>query len=1020
MKWFATKNYTAARCRLLLLMMVLICLSAAAQESTASLTGTVLNENGDALQGVTVLAASTSGNERFTTLTSDRGVFTFQRLKVGSTYSFTSSYVGYETNTVTTFTVKAGSNSLLVKLSATNNVLDQVVVIGYGTQRRETVTGAISTVTAKDFNSGQINDPLTLIAGKVAGLSLSNTSRADPNAGVDFSLRGPATVTGYNSQPLVVIDGVPGGDLQTIAPNDIASIDILKDGSAASIYGSRATAGVIIITTKRGKAGTVKVNYSGYVTTSSIAKKYDVLNAAQYKQYGAQIGGEIDDQGGNTDWFKAVTRTPLSHSHNLSVSGGNEKTNYYASVNYRNNQGIDLRSVREFVNGTFRLNTKALHDRLDFGLTIVNSFNTRNFANYGAIAQALNENPTYPVYNADGSYFENDVQYHLQWNPVANIYQNTYNSKENNFLGTANASYHLLPSLTASVTYSLIKNNVLNGSFSDIDDYFQQINGTNGQASRSEDNTTNNVLEATLGYDKSFGDHHLNAIAGYSYQDIFNEGFNAGNNSFITNGNSYYNLGAGAAINSIDPNFNRSGVSVGSYGNERTILAYFGRVIYDYKQKYLLNVSIRREGASVLGANQKWGNFPGVSAGWVATREKFLTDSKVVKFLKLRAGYGVTGNQGALLPYQSLQTINPFFGGTQNGYIGTPDGGTWVLPYGPTTNANPLLEWETKGETNIGVDFNLFKNSWLGGSIDVYDRRIKHLVGNYNAQLPSQVIPTIFANAGEMQNKGIEVLLNAKLFSGKKFNWNVIATGAYNKNEILSVTSNQFFGSAVDITRISEGTTVQRLAPGQPVAVFYGPKFAGFTDDGKWQFEDAEGKPIAQDELSPADYAYLGNSIPKYTYGLTNNFSYKNIDLSILLKGAAGFKAVNGKRIVHENGNNYSRNNLFTSVLNTKLADIPIFSSYYIENGGYLKGENVSLGYTLAVKNAAYVQNLHFYFTAANLFTITKFSGTDPELQVNYYPADPNSETDNGPGLESNYSYYPSVRTYTLGVDINF
>jgi hypothetical protein len=294
------------------------------------------------------------------------------------------------------------------------------------------------------------------------------------------------------------------------------------------------------------------------------------------------------------------------------------------------------------------------------------------------------------------------------------------------------------------------------------------------------------------------------------------------------------------------------------------------------------------------------------------------------------------------------------------------------------------------------------------------------LIGNYTAQLPPQIIPNIYANAGTMDNKGIELLLNAKLINSKKFNWNLTATAAYNKNKIISVSSNQFYGSAIDITRVAEGISIQRLAPGEPVAVFYGPVFGGITNDGQWQFKDKEGKTISKDELGPADYTYLGNSIPKYTYGLTNNLGYGRFDLSILLKGAAGFKAVNGKRIYHENATFYSRNNLFTSVLNTKLNDVPIFSSYYIENGAYLKAENVSLGYTLPIKSSAYVQNVHFYFTASNLFTITKFSGTDPELQVNYYPANPNSETDNGPGLESNYSYYPSTRNYTFGVDINF
>ncbi len=1016
----------------LLLGVLFLCTVTASAQNTASVTGTVMNENGELLSGVTIKATSTKSNESFTDVTNEKGLFTFSRLSAGTSYSLAASYIGYDNSIITVTPGESGSNSVLIRLQPSTNALNEVVVIGYGTQKRETVTGAISTVRAKDFNTGQINDPITLIAGKVAGISLSNTSRSDPNAGADFSLRGPATATGNFSGPLVVIDGVPGGDLQTIAPNDIASIDVLKDGSAAAIYGSRATAGVIIVTTKRGRAGAIRVNYSGYITTSTIAKKYDVLNAAQYKAVGEKLKEEhpntvIDDQGGSTDWFKAVTRTPVSHSHNLSVSGGNDKTTYYGAVNYRNSQGIDLRSNREFVNGTFRLNTKALNDKFEFGLIVVNSFDTRDFANYGAIAQSLNENSTYPVYNPDGTFFQHDVQFHLQWNPVANVYQNSFNTKEKRFLGTVNAAYHILPSLTGAVTYSLTKNDVLGGSFSDINDYFQQINGTNGQASRSEDNTTNNILETTLSYDKGFGDNHLNVIAGYSYQDIFDEGFSAGNNTFLTNAYGYNNLGAGIALNNLnpaDPRFNRSAVFLGSYADERTILAFFGRAIYDYKQKYLLNASIRREGASVLGANNKWGNFYGISGGWILSKENFLANSNVVNFLKLRVGYGVTGNQNALNPYQSLATIGPFpFDGSslQYGYLGTPGSGNWVVPYGPTiNNANPLLRWETKSETNIGFDFALLKDGWLSGSLDLYDRRIKNLIGNYPAQLPSQIQPTISANAGLMDNKGIELLVNAKLISGKNFSWNLTATAAYNRNEIVSVTSDQFHGSAIDVTRVAEGLFIQRLAPGEPLAVFYGPVFDKINEKGKWKFLSKDGKSITRDELGPEDFAYLGNSIPKYTYGLTNNFAIGKFDVSLLIKGAAGFKAVNGKRMFHENLNYYSRNNLFTSVQNTKLNDAPIFSSYYVEDGSYLKVDNLSIGYSLPVRKSAYIQGVHFYVTAANLLTITNFSGTDPELQINFYPTDYTQETDDGPSLESNYSYYPSTRVFTFGVDINF
>jgi len=997
--------------------LMLIQTQLSAQE-TAVVTGTVTNDKGDLMTGVTVNA--TGGNkENYTALTNDKGIFSFSRMRVGGTYTFTASYIGYEAATVKSFTVKQGSNSLLIRLEPSDNSLNQIVVIGYGTQKRETVTGSIATVSAKDFNSGQINDPMTLISGKVAGLSTSNTNRSDPNATVDFSLRGPATVEG-NSQPLIVIDGVPGGDLQTIAPADIASIDVLKDGSAASIYGSRATAGVIIITTKKGKPGQLQMSYNAYVTTSSIAKKYDVLDSAQFVKFGQDNNFDVDNKGANTDWFDAVTRTPVSHSHNLSLSGGSEKTTYYASLNYRNYQGIDLKSDREFVSGTFRLNTKALNDKLDIGVLIDNAFENKNFANYGAIAQSLNMYPTYPVKNPDGTYYENfDFPFGLQWNPVASIAHNTNNNKERKFMGTANAAYHFLPSLTGSVTYSLIKNNYLHSFYASREDFFQINNGTGGQASRSEDNTTNNILEATLNFNQTFGEHHVNVIGGYSYQDIFNEGFSAGNNTFLTDAYRFYNLGAGSALNNLDPSANRSGVFVGSYANERTILAWFGRVIYDYKQRYLLNLSLRREGASVLGSDNKWGNFPGVSAGWIISKENFLAGSSVIKNLKLRAGYGVTGNQESLAPYQSLATIGPFYNGTQNGYFGTPDGGTWIQPYGPTINANPLLEWETKSEINIGVDFALLKDGWLNGSIDLYDRKIKHLVGNYSAQLPSEIFPTIFANAGTMENKGIELLLNANIIKSRKFNWNATFTGAYNKNEILSVTSNQFYGTAHNITRVTEGVSIQRLAPGEPVAVFYGPVFAGFTADGAWLFKNKDGKAVDPSEITGDDYAYLGNSIPKFSYGLTNTFNIGNFDASILIRGAAGSKSVNGKRMFHENWTYYGRGNLFVSASDQKITSPPAFSSYYIEKGGYAKLDNITIGYTIPVKSN-YFKSFHIYFTGANLLTITDFSGTDPELQINYFPQDPNQETDNGPGLEPNYSYYPSTRVYTFGVNINF
>lgn len=926
------------------------------------------------------------------------------------------SFIGYEKQEV-----NVGNQTRIdIALMPDLTTLGEVVVIGYGTQKRETVTGSIATVKSEEFTAGMISDPMTLIAGKVAGLATTNPS-ADPNATADFSLRGPATIEG-NSQPLIIIDGVPGGDLQTIAPSDIASIDVLKDGSAAAIYGSRATAGVIIITTKKGEAGRTKLNYNGYITTDAVAKKYDVLNAEQYRQVANDYGFTADDAGADTDWFDEVTRTPISHSHNLSLSGGSEKTTYYASLNYRDFQGIDIGSERKSISGTFRLNTKALNDKLDFTFMLTNSHDERNFANYGALAQSLKMNPTYPVRNPDGSFYErHDIQYGLQWNPVANMHYNTNNSKEKRLLSTAKVDYHVMPTLTASASYSLIKTDYLGGSYSSREDFFQQREGLRGNASRNEDDMTNSILETTLAYSKQFNSHNFDAIVGYSYQNTFNEGFSAGNNNFSTDAFSYHNLGAGTALNNMTPNFNRGGVFIGSYASERTLVSYFGRAIYDYQERYLLNLSVRREGASVLGRDNKWGTFVGASAGWILSKERFIQNVDFIKNLKIRGGYGVTGNQESLSPYQSLATIGPFYGGTQNGYYGEPGNSKWIQPYGPSINPNAQLQWETKKEVNLGLDFILFDNGWLSGSIDYYNRRIENLVGNYSAQLPSQIHPNIFANAGLMENKGLELALNAHLVSGNKFNWNATFVGAYNKNEIVSVTSDQFKGSAHNITRVTEGVSIQRLAPGQPVAVFYGRVFAGFTEDGQWLFENKAGEAVVASEIGDDDFAYLGNSIPQYHLGLTNNFSFGNFDVSLLIRSALDFKAVNGKRMFHENLSYFARQNLFVSAMDEAVKASPTFSSYYIEDGDYLKIDNLTIGYTLPFESNSYVQSVRIYVTGTNLATFTNFSGTDPEMGLNYYPPeDPNAEVSHGPSVEPYYDYYPSTRSFTLGISASF
>ncbi len=994
-------------CKAVLLLLVLLWSSSSfaggivtiPDHNMISVRGVVTSKSdGEPLPGVTVLVKGTTQG-----VTTDiDGTYSIE--VTGSESILVFSFIGFEPQEI----LVGNSSVLNVVLAETESLLNEVVVIGYGTQKRETITGSIASIKSEDFNPGMISDPLTLITGKVAGLAVTRPNGADPNATADFSLRGAVSREG-NAQPLIVIDGVPGGDLRTVAPQDIESIDVLKDGSAAAIYGSRATGGVILVTTKSGKEGPAKVSYSGYASTERIAKRYQMLDAEQYKRFAEENGLEANDQGHNTDWFKELLREfPVSQGHNVSVSGGSGSTNYFASVNYQNFEGMDIASSRRFVNGSFRLNTKALNDRLSFSAGMTNSFDTKSFAEYYGFGQALNMNPTFPVRDEEGNFFEApQIGQGSQWNPVANTVYSTNDSKEKRILGTLNTTYTLLPNLALIANYSFTVQDFLSGSYTDSNLLYMKQSGMEGRASRSQNTTTNNIFEGLIDYNLEAGKNNFNFLLGYSYQNIFNEGFGAGNNNFNTNAFLYHNLGAGAALNNLTPGFVRGGVFVNSFADERTILAYFGRLIYDYDEKYLLNVSVRREGASVLGDANKWGTFAGVSGGWIISNENFLNDASFIRSLKIRAGYGVTGNQNALNPYQSLATVGPFPWGTQHAYYGTPENPSWILSYGPNINPNPALKWETKTEWNAGLDFTLFSNGWLSGSVDYYNRSIKDLIGNFTAQMPPNIYPQIFANAGEMMNKGVEILLDASLLRNSAAKWNVTLVGARNINEIVSVSSEQFMGSAQNITGIGLGFggDVQRLAPGQPVAVFYGRKFAGFDEAGQWLFTDKDGMTVTKDQIGDDDFHYLGNSIPKYNFGVTNSFGFGRFDASILIRGALGFKALNAKRIFHDNINTFTSTNLLVSALDNPIRDQALFSDYYLENGNYAKLDNLTIGYTFPFKN------LRVYTTALNLVVLSDFSGMDPELAVNPF---------NGAGVEFNDRYYPRTRTFTLGLSAQF
>lgn len=984
-----------------------------------TVTGQVTDAStGESLAGVNVVVKGTT----IGTATDSEGNYELEVSSLQDTLIY--SFIGYQTTEIPI----NGRTQIDVTLQPQAITGEELVVIGFGTQRRETITSAISKVTEEDFNTGQVTDPLELINGKVPGLIINNPNDGDPNATTDISLRGPVSLMG-NSEPLVVIDGIPGGDLQAIAPSNIASIDVLKDGSAAAIYGSRAAGGVIMVTTKDGKPGEIGVTYNVSAGTSIPANKFELLNAEQFKQLSQEQGIPPLDEGVNTDWFDEITQMSTSQSHNLSIAGGSENTTYFASLDYRNFKGIDLEAERAFISGTARLNTKALNDKLDLAFRFTNSKDDRVLTNRGALGQSLRMFPTFPVKNPDGTFFEApEVQFGLQWNPVANVRKNNNVREEQRVLASMSGTYTFLPSLEATLTYTFEKNEFTTSSFSDNDDFFQQRNGINGQAAKSETQIQDQNFKATVLYRTEIKNHSFDVLGGFSFNNLFEDGFSAGNNNFNSNAVSFNNLGAGSALNNLDPQANRNGVFVSSFASERTLKAGFGRITYDYQDRYLFSGSVRREGASVLGANNQWGTFFGLSVGWRLTNEAFMEDVNFIQNLKVRAGFGRTGNQRSVAVLQSLATIGEFGGGVQDGFFGEPGSGEFIQPFALNSNPNPDLKWEVKDEVNVGVEFSLF-NDRLSGTFDYYNRKIKDLIGNFSAPQPPFIFPNITANAGKLESRGFEYALTAQLIGNHTLGWEVTAVGSYNKNEIETLSSKQFKGTAQDVTFVLEGVSTQRLAAGQSASAFFGRKFAGFTEDGAWLFENKEGEAVPNSEIGEEDFRFLGNSIPKYDFNLTNKFNFKNFDLTIFTKSAFGFQALNAKRLVLENRSRLGRNNLFKSALGEKGFSAPtIFSDFFLENGNYIKIKNITLGYNVPLgksKVAQQINDLRVYFTATNVATLTGFSGDDPELNINFTPTqgefgEGGTQTTPGPSVSQVFDFYPSTTGFELGVSLKF
>ena len=977
------------------LLALMMLLSTAAMH--AQITGTVLEASTDfPVIGASVIEVGTTNG----VITDFDGNFV---LNVAEGTQIEISYMGFAAKTL------AAKDGMVVKLEEDTYALQEVVAIGYGSQTKKEITGSVSSVKAEDFNKGAFNSAEGLLQGKVAGLTMSKDGGGDPtNRGFSVQIRGTGSLTG-STTPLYIIDGVPGASMNNLNPNDIESMDVLKDGSAAAIYGTRANAGVIIITTKKGKEGKTQVEYTGTISTANTAGRINLYSPEEYVAAGGANFGH------QTDWYKEITRVPVSTEHNIALSGGMKNVDYRASVNYKMNQGLAKNSEFQEIMARASVNQQALNNILEFNYNVSYSKTNSSWVSHSAYQQAMKYNPTMPVYTTPddpnyltyGGYFQNFDKSGFS-NPVAIVMQPADQGGDQTFLGSVRATIKPVAGLRLSAFGSYQYWNQSTGKY--LPSNSVDGNGMGGQASKSNNFNTTRIFEATAQYTNDINNHAFTILAGYAYQDFVSESFGASNTMFPTDDFLYNNLGLGEGLNNLTNGGSKDGIGISSWKEEWKLASAFARINYNYDQKYYLNASIRAEGSSKFGANNRWGYFPSVSASWLITNEGFMRNQDVVKELKLRAGYGVTGNMpGDCYPWIGRMSKNEDYA-----YFGDNKVATWSL----STVPNPNLKWETKHEINVGVDFSLLDGR-LGGTVDYYNRTTRDLLYWYPVDASKYEAGSMLLNLGSLRNQGVEVTLNGVAIDRKNFVWNLALTLAHNKNKVLSLGNDEFKFPDADKQRggLGEGSagwtseSFQILEVGESVGNFYGYKFSRIDENGNFLGINRDGKELDFRSLTSKDKVILGNALPIITWGLSSSMSFYNVDFSFNIRGAIGGKLLNQKRLAYGNQTSLANGNMIVSPDN-QLTPPKKMTDYYLEDGTYAKLGDVTIGYTFQIKEevAKYINRARIYVTAQNLATISNYSGVDPET-VNM--------TGLEPGIEG-VSYYPIPRTFMLGVNLAF
>ena len=950
--------------------------------------------------GATVLEQGTTNG----TITDIDGAYTLKVSSADATVEI--SCIGY-----TTQSFKASAVPAKVMLSEDSVLLEDVVVIGYGSQKKKEVTSSVASVKAEDFNAGVKTNPMGLLQGKVAGLNISRQTSDPTSTGFSVQIRGFSTLDkGAGTSPLYIVDGVPVSNIDNISPDEIASMDVLKDGSAAAIYGTRGTNGVIIITTKRGEnfndIPVTHVEYAGYASASFRNGDLGMATPEEFINLSELSGGVITptilkDEDGNpyqTDWMSEVTRSAaITQSHNVAITSASSKFNYRASVSYKDAEGIARNNERNEVIAKIAASQKAL----DGWLNLAYDFSYMKYRNdyfCGDFKMAAILNPTTPIYdpaNENGYYKPQGTGLS---NPVENMNQKESYQTGNYFRGSVKATLNVKPVAGLKLNAFAAFEEGDNNNYWANKTINTDLDGS-GKAGRGNDNSMNKLFEITADYSRSFGKHNVAAVAGFSYQNFFYDGESIENKGFPTESMKYYQIGNGDA--------EKTYLKASSYRNSNTLIALFGRVNYNYADKYLVSASLRREGSSRFGKNNKWGLFPAVSLGWRVAGEEFMEEVSSVNDLKLRLGFGVTGNNLG----SDLKSVALLSNGGTFWY-----NGAYVNTYTVSQNVNPDLKWEKKYEYNLGVDFALLDNR-LSGSFDTYYRHTKDLLWDYEVPTPPYQYPTLLANAGVMDSYGVELSISAIPVKTDDFTWTTTPTLSYNHNVItrLSDPEKGFNYKQTTSGGVGENgimnTNTQILIEGQSVGTFYGYKLLTIKD-GVWYYQTPAGGVIDSAGAAEGYRQPLGNAQPWFTFGWDNSFRYKNLDATVFFRGVVGNKILNLTRWAY-GPRASAADNIFmkdVSKTNTVLSNKEQFSDYYLEDGSYVKLDNITVGYTFKLKEKSLIDHLRVYVTGQNLATLTAYSGQDPEV---------NTTSVWSAGIDY-CDFYPTVATVLFGVNISF